>query len=214
MSRFRLNPWLLLAFFLLACLSVYAQPNRWGGYDRFKVGDPVLYSGSGKMWVRGTIAEIGTDTRKGKYLIKDGEGWTDWASNDRVTTLERQAYWTEFFLGDWALNVPMSAVDRIQDNDVYRVYSGGAKLPPLRIKADGTYSWVTTKSGGGTEVVTGRWIANPNAPGVILKGGEASADWYVYNNNSEEGRPIYKRDHIYVSSDCCPAKQGFRVGQK
>jgi hypothetical protein len=55
------------------------------------------------------------------------------------------------------------------------------RLPPLRVNADGSYSWRVEKNGRET-LIKGRWIPNPKNPGIILQNGENGVDWTMYNN--------------------------------
>lgn len=188
--------------------------SAWDRFGRFSVGDAVLFAQEGgKRWDRGTVVRVGgaPGVVKDKYLVRTASGYEDWWDADQVTSVQPQPYWTGFFVGDWRLGVPMSRVTRVEGGDVYRVYSGGVRLPPLRVNADGTYVWVTTKYGGGEEVVRGRWEPNPRGPGLVLKQGERGDDWLLYTVNTAQGRETYGTDHVYLSSDNHPAKQGFRI---
>lgn len=183
--------------------------------DAYKVGDQVLHSRDrGKTWELGTIKEIN------KRLIADGlspylvENTSKTSQNyldiNFITSLNRQPSWTSFFAGDWALNLPMSAVERVIDRDVYTIFSGVDRLPPIRIKTDGSYTWVIDKN----KVIIGRWKQNDNAPGIILLQGYRDANWLVYNTTDANNIKIYKRDYIMIVDikGNYTTNHGFRIG--
>lgn len=167
-----------------------------------QVGQRVIYSGTGgKTWEPGTIRSI--DPKYG-YNIEGTSG-----SNDPnfVVAPEREPFWTRYFVGDWRVSVPMAMGAVTDGTYIYRTVSGGLRLPPLRINADGTYSW-RVQQGGGETLIRGRWEPSPAGPGVILKNGEQGADWLVYNNTrSLEGG----EDSVILSSDCCTHYDGRRI---
>ena len=82
------------------------------------------------------------------------------------------------------------------------------RLPPLRINADGTYSWRVQQAKGGEKLLKGSWVPNPEGPGVILKNAEQGADWLVYNN-SRTGSSL--GETVILSSDCCTYYDGSRL---
>jgi hypothetical protein len=103
-------------------------------------------------------------------------------------------------------------VDRTIDRDPYTVISGGQKLPPLRINSNGTYIWVIDKN----KVVKGVWENNTNAPGIILKNGDRSDNWLMYNSTDDTNRGIYKSDYIILTpqSEKYSQRHGFRISKK
>jgi hypothetical protein len=104
--------------------------------------------------------------------------------------------------------LPIAATERVIDRDAYQIISGGDKLPPLRINANNTYSWVIDKD----KVIRGKWKANDNGPGVILLKGDRSVDWLVYNTSDAQNRKIYKKDYVMIVSDShYITKHGFRI---
>jgi hypothetical protein len=186
------------------------QPNK------YKVGDKVLHSRDrGKTWEPGTIKEVSTNARliaEGipPYLVENSSK-TDqnYLDLNFITTLTRQPSWTTFFFDDWDLYLPMAATQRVIDRDVYTIFSGGNRLPPLRIKSDGTYTWVIDKK----NVTKGRWKENDNAPGIILLKGYRAANWLVYNTTDANNIKIYKKDYIIVADikgNYTP-NHGFRI---
>lgn len=174
----------------------------WPKLGRYAIGQRVLYSGSGgKTWSEGIIKSI--DDRYG-YNI---EGVTGSSDPYFVVGTKREPFWTGYFVGDWKVSVPV-AIGAVTDGTyVYRTVSGGMRLPPLRINADGSYTW-RVQEGKGERLIRGRWTPNPSGPGVILQGGERGADWLVYNN-SNTGSQL--GETVILSSDCCSHYDGSRL---
>lgn len=186
---------------------------------RYKVGDIVLHSrDNGKKWETGYIKEISTNKRLladgiSPYLVentlKTSQNYLD---TNYITSLTRQSSWTSFFVGDWNLQNPFAGVTRIIGNDVYNIYNGGEKLPPIRINANGTYSWVIDKK----KVIKGNWIPNTDAPGIILVKGYRDVNWLAYNTSNDDNRKIFKKDYIIISdaNGLYLEHHGFRMGKK
>jgi hypothetical protein len=176
----------------------------WEKAGRFKIGDTVLYSRDrGKSWQRGTVKDIkpidNVPNLAGVpfYVIEDERKINiDFIDRAFVTTLERQNYWTEFFVGDWNLTLPMTMTERTVGDDVYRVFSGAGRVPPLRVSADGTYIWTVD----GNKIIRGRWQPNENGPGLILLNGNRGDDWILYNTSDATERQITKTDTVRLVS--------------
>lgn len=186
----------------------------WEAFGRFQVGDEVLYAyAGGKSWMRGTVKQVGgaPGLVADKYLVTSEDGYDDWWDPRQVTSVDRQPYWTGFFVGDWRLSLPMSMVRRVESGDIYRVYTGGLRLPPLRIAADGTYIWVATGYGGGEEILQGRWEASSDGPGLILRAGEFGDDWLLHTASTAVTQDAYGTDYVMLSAEGHTAKEGFRL---
>lgn len=185
---------------------------------RLRVGEVVLYSRDrGKTWNRGYIKGISTDPdlitdNQPLYLVEDqAKVSQDYIDISYITTLERQDSWTSFFVGDWDLHLPIAVTERVIERDVYQFISGGDRLPPLRINANGTYSWVIDSK----KVIKGKWKPNNQAPGIILMSADRGADWLMYNTSNAKNRKIYKADYIMlVSESHYTSKHGFRIKKK
>lgn len=192
----------------------------WEKSGRFKVGEIVLYSRDrGKTWQRGTITKITTLDSVPRlkdilfYQIDDlRKVTTDIVDTAFVTTLERQNYWTEFFVGDWNLTLPMAVTERVQGNDVYRVYSGADRLPPLRVNADGSYLWAIDKN----KVIRGTWKANENGPGLVFLKGDRGENWNLYSTSEASERESFKTDTVRLVSESgnYTPNHGFRIQKK
>lgn len=85
---------------------------------------------------------------------------------------------------------------RTDGRDVYQVVTGGEKLPPLRINSDGTYQWREADSQA--KIVTGRWKARDDVPGIVIMSGPRGVDWTLWNTSTVSTRNVYKRDQIRV----------------
>lgn len=192
----------------------------WEKAGRFKVGETVLYSRDrGKSWQHGTVTKITTLDYVPRlkdilfYQIDDQRKvTTDIVDTAFVTTLERQNYWTEFFVGDWNLTLPMAVTERVQGNDVYRVYSGANRLPPLRVNADGSYSWMIDKN----KTIRGNWKANENGPGLVLLKGDRNENWILYSTSEASERESFKTDTVRLVSESgnYTPNHGFRIPKK
>lgn len=184
----------------------------------YSEGQKVLFSPDrGKRWERGIVVKVSNDpllTTNGipvyhiENLEKSISGYYDVCY---VTTLERQPSWTSFFVGDWDLYLPMAVTERVIGRDVYQVYSGADRLPPLRIGADNTFSWVVDKK----KVIRGKWKPNSNAPGIVLLKADGGTDWYIYSNADGISNKIHKTDQVrLVSEPNGTPRHGFRIKNK
>lgn len=176
---------------------------NWPELGAYQVGQAVLWSGTGgKTWQRDVIKAL--DPQYGYSFVNGPSGSYD---RYKVVAPQREPFWTGYFVGDWRVSVPMAMGLVTDGRHVYRTVSGGMRLPPLRINADGTYSW-RVQEGQGEKLVTGRWEPNPEGPGVILKNAERGADWLVYNNTDAQSAA---GESIILSSDCCTHYDGRRI---
>lgn len=176
------------------------QGSAWPDAGQIGVGGAVLFSTSGgERWKAGTVREIGTGERAGLVLVFDPAlNDRHWVEPSRVVRPAREAFWTGFFVGDWELNTGMAVTQRTDGRDVYRIVTGGLRLPPLRINADGTYAWRATE-GGRERLVRGRWKPREDAPGIVLLGGPRDADWTLWHTSTRSTRDVLGRDEIRVS---------------
>ena len=180
-----------------------ASPTQWPELGHFRVGETVLYSGTaGKTWQRGVIRSI--DPTYG-YNFEGVTGSTD---PNFVTSLERQPYWTGYFVGDWRISVPMATNLYTDGRNIYRVFSGGLRLPPLRVNGDGSYSWRVLETGGQERLVQGRWRPNPEGPGIILERGDKGVDWLMYNNTR---RDSILGQTVILSNEAHTYQDGTRI---
>ena len=104
----------------------------------------------------------------------------------------------------------MTITTRVSNKDVYRIYEGGERLPPLRINANGTYTWAIEKN----KVIRGKWKANKDVPGIILLNGYKNVNWHMYNTSDSSNLTIYGSDYIMLVADKNTARHGFRISKK
>lgn len=184
--------------------------------NAYKIGDKVLISRTrGKSWEPGTIKEISTDPGVSEdgtpmYMVENiAKTAQQYLDLNFITTLTRQPTWTSFFIGDWDLHAPIAAVDREIERDVYTIISGGDRFPPIRINANGTYSWVIDKN----KIIKGKWIQNEDAPGILLLKGYRGVNWSVYNSSDKNNRKIFKTDYIIITDEkgMYLSNHGFRI---
>lgn len=177
--------------------------TAWPQLGAYGVGQTVLWSGTaGKTWQRDVVKAL--DPTYGYSFVGGPSGSYD---RFRVVAPQREPFWTGWFVGDWRVSVPMAMGLVTDGRNLYRTVSGGLRLPPLRINADGTYSW-RVQEGSGEKLINGRWEPNPQGPGVILKNAEKGADWLVYNNTDAQSA---LGETVILASDCCTHYDGSRI---
>jgi hypothetical protein len=83
------------------------------------------------------------------------------------------------------------------------------KLPPLEIKADGTYEWTNTDN----KVVRGVWVQRKDQPGITLLKALDGKDYTLYEKTEANATSKNTKDEIGLSH--LPSSTGFlatRVG--
>ncbi|MDX6749134.1 ankyrin repeat domain-containing protein [Geminicoccaceae bacterium 1502E] len=178
-----------------------AAPARWPAPGSYAVGQTVRYRSGGNLWHTGVVTRV--DPRYGY----DIEGETGSIDPLHVAGMEREPFWTGWFLGDWRVTVPVASEVMTDGIDLYRVYHGGLPLPPLRINADGTWSWRFVE-GKGERLHEGRWSPRPDAPGIYLENGPNGVRWEIYSNSysrSELG------ETIIITSETDSHYNGYRM---
>ena len=177
----------------------------------FAIGAEVLHSRDrGKTWEKGIVLKIPTEEMPGYLIENEAKTVKNYYDPSFITHLTRQTSWTSFFTGDWDIYLPMSITTRVSNKDVYRIYEGGERLPPLRINANGTYTWAIEKN----KILKGKWKANKDAPGIILLNGYKNANWHMYNTSDSSNRKIYGSDYVMIVADKNTARHGFRIAKK
>ncbi len=146
--------------------------NNSGG--ALKKGDGVMYRGGGPIWERGAKI-VSYDAGKRSYRIQTNAG------GDIVpchSVAKPNQFDNDFFVGKWAVFVGGAATTFERGGDLYRRFSGGAKLPPLEIKADGTFVWRDDRG----RAIRGNWEPREGVPGITILGGLDGKDWTVYES--------------------------------
>ena len=170
--------------------------SRWAPPNAFSADDEILFSTSGGAdWRLGRVVEVGSGEYARLYLVEEPNGSRHYVDWNRLTSRERQPYWTSFFVGDWDINTGIASTFRTDGRDVYHIVSGGMRLPPLRVNADGSYIWST-----GSEVLRGKWIARNDAPGIVLLKGAKGTDWKLVNSTTRSTHVTFKVDEVRLSS--------------
>ncbi|HET7322298.1 MAG TPA: hypothetical protein VFI96_07385, partial [Longimicrobiaceae bacterium] len=189
-----------------------AESLPWAAFGRFEVGDEVLVRSSGARWSRATVQEVGKpgEFSENMYLTRESNGLQDWTWYTNVAAPEREPFWTGFFVGDWEVSVPVAMNTKAIGNDLYRVVSGGMRLPPLRVNADGTYAW-RVEENGEEKIIRGQWSPREDAPGIILRQADQGADWEMYNATDASVLKIFGRTEIHLSAECCTYQDGMRI---
>lgn len=174
---------------------------------RFKEGDEVLVRVSGKLWWPGKVTKVHREgTLAGYYRVETRSGLDDYWPT-QVAAREREPSWTRFFVGTWEVRIPVAANVKLKGNDAFRVFTGGMKLPPLVVNADGTYVWTLLDK----RVIKGQWKPRPDAPGIILEKGEHGVDWTLYNAGDKSTQEVFKKDVIYLNSEKYTYQEAYRV---
>jgi hypothetical protein len=105
----------------------------------------------------------------------------DWGS---VKGLNRENYWTSFFIGDWRLGETMAMNTRTDGAYQRDEYSFHAATEALTVNENQTYRWKTTDK----KIISGKWKAAEDGAGIILLKGFQGVDWVLRNetNATEE----------------------------
>lgn len=182
--------------------------NEWPVLGTYQPEDSVLFfAGS---WKKGTIKEVGKiydGSNKNavpselKYLIAPDAyaNWPDWADWSMVAGLHREPFWTKWFVGDWLAGEVMAVTTRTEGAYERNEYNYAEADQALRINADGTYNWKRSKN----EVITGKWKAAKDGPGVVLLKGYKGLDWTVRNESTATELHIrhLEKARLYPSSE-------------
>ncbi len=135
----------------------------------------VLYRNGTYIWNTGAkIESYDERTRQYRLRLKSGSG-------DMVpchSVAKPRQIDNSFYVGNWAVFVSGATSTFVRGGDLYRRYSSGTALPPLQIKADGTYSWRADNG----RTVRGRWSPREGVPGITIHNGIDGKDWTVYES--------------------------------
>lgn len=175
--------------------------KTWPQLGAFAIGDQVRFTDNGgALWETGKIVAI--DPKMG-YLVEGRGGSQYYHHRYEVAGTQSEPFWTDWFVGDWRISIPVASNVVTDGTNLYRTYSGGMRLPPLKVNADGSYSWRIEQNGRET-LIKGRWVANPDGPGIFLQKGEHGVDWLMYNNTdvgSKLGETVILANKKYTYYD-------------
>jgi hypothetical protein len=173
----------------------------WPG-QRYQVGDRVQYNDPGftDTATFGTI--ISVDAQKRMYQIRDeGDASIRYSHPCYAVLKPGEKIDNSFYIGKWQVYTTGALTSA--------AITGAAKLPPLDIKADGTYVW--QQSGGKT--IRGKWVPRRGVRGVKLLKGLDGTDWTIYEKTEAYATTAKTRDEIGLSA--ASGRAGFnalRVG--
>lgn len=178
------------------------QGGKWPSFSTYKVGDSVLYWAI-TGWRPGVIREVGVKEATGKisvdfshkkYLVDPdayalGNEWMEWSS---VVKRSRQAFWTAWFVGEWAIGEVQAHSNEIKGSKETDTYYYMDATEMLQVFANQTYRWKLIDG----KIKTGKWIPVPNEPGIILQKGYRDMDWTLRNATGVFDWQIRKLDMI------------------
>lgn len=174
--------------------------GQWAAFGSYKQGDSIIYWGG--KWKPGTIMEVGTQydasaknaaTSESKYKVLEGGGlnWPDWKDFSQVAGLQREAWWTGFFTGEWRLGEVM-AINTRREGAYERTEVGYHKATEtLRVMPNGTYTWQT----GDGKTVRGKWLPVADGPGIVLQKGYKGFNWTFINQSNAVTMHIRKLEN-------------------
>lgn len=173
---------------------------------QFNAGDDVLYTSGTVIWASG--AEIlSYDAGKRQYRLKLKSGSGDIVPCHSVVKPGEKIN-NNFFIGRWDVRIIGATSTFERDGDLYRRYSSGMKLPPLEIKADGTYVWLTDKG-----TIRGTWQPRPEGvPGIVLLKGEGGLDYTLYEKTEGYAPSKDTRDEIGLHH--IPSSTGYYIAYR
>jgi len=163
--------------------------GKWAAFADYKKGDTIIFF-SALKWKPGTIMETGkpynataknAETSELKFEIAEGGDvtWPDWKEFSQVVKPNRESWWTDFFVGDWNLGEAMAVNTYTKGNNETTHFDYQKATEGLRVLPNGTYTW---KKDG--KVITGKWIALSDGPGIVLKTGYKGLDWKFINQSN------------------------------
>lgn len=171
--------------------------KTWVPFGTYGVGQKVkFFIGS---WKEGSVIEVGIPgnysvknvaPKERKYLIarEGAPNWNEWADWGSVTGLNRDTYWTDFFIGDWLLGETMAVNTRTDGLYQHDEYSFHSAKEALSVSENKTYRWKTPDK----KIITGKWKAAEDGAGIILMKGYRGVDWVLRNETNAAEENIRK----------------------
>lgn len=157
----------------------------WPAFGTFRPGDLVqVYLPTG--WRKVEVTKVGPQPgqpgsfeKKYVYQVPGQRPWDDWADWGLVAHLQRQPYWTGFFIGDWKVGEVMAVNRRSDGTSAWNEVGYASASDTLRVRADGTYEWKDLNG----KVTKGKWTAAPDGPGIVVKDARGR-DWTLRNETN------------------------------
>ncbi|HEV7332052.1 MAG TPA: hypothetical protein VGN63_13535 [Flavisolibacter sp.] len=189
--------------------SVTEPVNKPAAGQKFKVGDRVMYDDVGFLATKsyGTVVSYNASTRL--YTIRDEKdpSWKySYACYEVLHPGEKIN--NEFFIGKWEVYVSGAMTSSEKEGKKYTTITGGMKLPPLEIKANGTYTWTVSKN----KVIRGTWKHREGLPGITILKGIDGLDWTVYENTEAHAATSKTRDEIRFHH--LPSSSGYYMAYR
>lgn len=156
---------------------------------KFKTGDKVIYTNVGSIWLGGATVES-YDPIKRAYKLRLQGGSGDIVPCYAVA--KPGEFDNSFFIGKWDVYVNGAVTTKVKEGIVYDQFSGGLKLAPLEIRANGTYTWRVK----GKKDIIGTWKPKNDSPGITIMKGMDGVDWTVYEKTEGFASSATTRDEI------------------
>ncbi len=177
--------------------------------QKFNIGDRVMYNDLGFLVNKrfGTI--ISVDAEKRQYTIRDEKDASlRYTYNCYQVVAPGQKWDNSFFIGTWEVQITGATSTFIKDGDLYRRFSGGMKLPPLVISANGTYTWTLPNK----KVIRGQWKPRDGVPGITLLKALDGLDYTLYEKTEGFATTDKTRDEIGLHH--LPSSTGYYMAYR
>jgi hypothetical protein len=165
-----------------------------------------MYSSGTVLWFPGAkIESYDAETRRYSLRLVSGSG--DVVACHSVSKPGAEID-NSFFIGKWDVRITGATSTFARNGDLYRRYSSGMKLPPLEVKADGTYVWVTDKG-----TIRGNWKPrSEGVPGIVLLKGLGGLDYTIYEKTESNPATRTTRDEIGLHH--IPSSTGYYMAYR
>lgn len=174
--------------------------GKWAAFTDYKKGDTIIFF-SALKWKPGIIMATGkpfnatvknAETSELKFEIAEGGDvtWPDWKDFSQVVKPNRESWWTNFFVGDWNLGEAMAVNTYTKGNTETTHFDYKKATESLRVLTNGSYTW---KNDG--KIISGKWIALSDGPGIVLKTGYKGLDWKFINQSNAVTMHIRKLEN-------------------
>lgn len=174
------------------------QQKHAGNYAK---GDTVLYSQTA-IWQKGLIKNY--DAANRRYALWDVYGDVPCYAVAHPATV----FNNDFFIGTWDFRISSALYSTVEGNKKYTNVSVGAKLYPLTIKKDGTYTWKVTDK----KTIDGKWKPRIGSPGIVVLKGIDGKDWTVYETTEAFATTKNTKDEIRFHH--IESSTGYGVGTR
>lgn len=185
-------------------VAVTAAAGKKAPGQVFAIGDRVLYDDLGFLATKGYGTVISYDDTKRLYTVRDEKDASLKYSYTCYQVLRPNApINNDFFIGKWEVRIIGATSTFSKDGNQYRRFSGGMQLPPLEIKANGTYTWVLPNK----KVINGVWKPRNGVPGITLLKALDGLDYTLYEKTEGFATSKTTRDEIGIHH--LPSSTGY-----